>query len=83
MGERPPRCVEARMGKPHRVARLAVHDFHGENRLSLRGDRLPGADAFEKLARPVGDGDGPQERAAGVGRGERSRIDDGDRNPVS
>ena len=48
--------------------------------LRLRGDRLPGADGFEKPPRPLGDCDGAQERAARVGGWRRRRIDDGDRD---
>ena len=62
-------AVEMEMRQPHRVAHLSVHDHHRQDGLGLRRDRLPGAEALEKLPRPLGDRDRAQRRAIARGRG--------------
>ena len=72
--------LEMEMGQAHGVAHVPVHDIHLEDRLRLRLDLLPGADALEKPPRPAGDRDRAQRGLRTPVGGGRGRIEDRDRS---
>ena len=73
--------IEMEMGEAHRVAHAPVHDFHGEDRLRLRLDRVPRPDLDQEPARSLGDGDSPKRRQRR--RAPKRRIDERHRNAAA
>ena len=70
---------EGQKGRPHRVVEPAVGDHHVEDRLGLRGDRLPHAERLEQAAGGGAIADARSSRAGAAERRIRDR--DGEAGP--